>query len=62
VPAPLGEAAGSDEQLAGALVGGQIAQRRNRFLAGGGDEAARIDDQHFGAVGRRGAAQPGFVE
>ena len=42
----LGQAAGRDQQLPGALVRCQLAQHLQRLFPGRADEAAGIDDQH----------------
>ena len=57
----LREAAGGDELLALLLGACQFAQAVDAFVAGGADEAARIDDEHVRLPRFFDAAVAGFV-
>jgi hypothetical protein len=58
----LRQAPGGDQVLIRSFERGQLTQGREAFLAGWLDETAGVDDQHFGAAGVVGAAQPGLVQ
>jgi hypothetical protein len=59
---PLRQAAGGDHHLVFTLAVGQFAQGVNRFLLGGVNKAAGIDDQYFGLIRVANAAHPVLVE